>query len=485
MAHILVTGATGFIGRHLVAELRAAGHTVRALVRHPERAPALTQAGIELVAGDITDEDALAQAMAGVDGVIHLAARYDFGIDPHEMERINVGGTRAVLDVATRLGRERILYCGSDTSLGDTGGQVCNESKIHDGRPFRSAYEATKYRVHRLVQERMAAGAPIVNAILSTLYGPGDKSAIGDLITRFARGRLPFLLDPGAGYTFTYVADAAVALRLLYEKGLPGTSYLVSGTPATFGQLFDHLSCLSGIEPPRSLSPRLRRWLPRLVPLLAPLLGKSPAALRELLAMAQGATLFYSSDRLCRELGWRPRSLDEGLAETLAWLQAEERANAQRGLRRGRPLLIGLALFDVVLGGTAVLLPSYYIDLLHPEWVVVHPQSPTYWLVRMGMLWLFFAAVEGVAAIRPACWPLLVLIVGVLRLMDVPADLLYFAHADDLGALGRFGLLFAPAFNLCAGLYLLLSGLRGVRAGLSSTAPPPLHGPAPPAASET
>jgi hypothetical protein len=200
--------------------------------------------------------------------------------------------------------------------------------------------------------------------------------------------------------------------------------------------------------------------------------------------MAQGATLFYSGDRLRRELGWRPRSLDEGLAETLAHLEAEEQAAAQRSLRRSRPLLIGLALFDLALGGTAALLPNYYIDLLHPAWLTLHPQSPTYWLARTGMLWLFFAAIEGIAAIRPARWPLLVLIVGVLRLMDVPADLLYFAHADDLGAFGRFGLLFAPAFNLCVGLYLLLVGLRGVRSGLSTTTSACLKRPSTPAASQ-
>lgn len=131
-----------------------------------------------------------------------------------------------------------------------------------------------------------------------------------------------------------------------------------------------------------------------------------------------------------------------------------------RAVERSRLLLVALAVFDLALGISATLFPDFYLRVMHPDFSVLHPDGPTYWLARTGALWLFFAAAAAVAAIRPARWPFLVFLVGGLRLMDVPADLVYFFAADDLGRLGAFGLLFSPLFNLLAGAYLAAVGLR-------------------------
>src|SRR5262249_39741492 len=160
----------------------------------------------------------------------------------------------------------------------------------------------------------MAAGAPIVNAIVSTVYGPGDPSAVGELIAHHLAGRLPVVLDRAAGYTYAHVDDVARALLLAYERGRAGESYLVSGTPASVGELFAELSRLSGVPAPAFELPRA------LLPLLVPAgrgLGKSAAEMRELIAMGHGVTRYFSGRRARVELGWRPRSLAEGLADTL------------------------------------------------------------------------------------------------------------------------------------------------------------------------
>src|SRR5262249_53324454 len=149
------------------------------------------------------------------------------------MRAVNVGGTRNLLDAAARRGVARVVTCGSDTSLGDTAGQLCDERKP-PGTTSRSAYETTQREAHQLLCERMAAGAPIVHAVVSTVYGPGDPSAIGELIRQHLAGRLPVALDRSAGYTFAHVDDVADALLLAYERGRAGQSYLVSGTPASF-----------------------------------------------------------------------------------------------------------------------------------------------------------------------------------------------------------------------------------------------------------
>jgi dihydroflavonol-4-reductase len=308
MKHVLLTGATGFIGRRLVDDLLAHGYRVRALARRELDDPRL-----EIARGDVTDEASLERAMAGVDGVLHLAAIYGFGVGLPRMRRVNVDGTRAVLDAAARAGVARVLYCGSDTSLGDTGGAVADEEHVRRG-PDRSAYETTKREAHELVTARAAAGAPIVNAIVSTVYGPGDTSVIGELIGRHLAGKLPVTLDRRAGYTFAHVDDVARALRLAYERGRAGERYLVSGEPATFARFFEALAAASGRPAPRFEVPR---WLDPVVPLLAPLAGKPVAELRELVAMGRGVTRFFSSARARRELGWTFRPLAEGLAQTV------------------------------------------------------------------------------------------------------------------------------------------------------------------------
>jgi len=135
-----------------------------------------------------------------------------------------------------------------------------------------------------------------------------------------------------------------------------------------------------------------------------------------------------------------------------------------RSLRQSRILLLPLFLFDLVLGSITLVAPGLYITLVHPLSPSLHPDGPTYWLTRTAVLWLFFSAVEGTAALRPTAWPALVALAGVLRLMDVPADLAYYVAADDLGRFGTFCLVFSPLFNLAAGAYLTLVGMRGIPA---------------------
>src|SRR5438093_4871895 len=107
----LVTGATGFLGSALTRQLIAAGHAVRAIVRDPERAGPLADRNLELHRGDVTDRESLREPMRGVDGVFHLAAWYKVGArDKSVAERVNVDGTRNVLEIAREVGAPRVVY---------------------------------------------------------------------------------------------------------------------------------------------------------------------------------------------------------------------------------------------------------------------------------------------------------------------------------------------------------------------------------------
>ena len=451
MKNVMMTGATGFIGRRLANQLLDEGYSLTVYARTPSKAEDLADRGAEIVEGDLADRAALCDAMGGVDGVFHLAAMYRLGADLADMLAVNVDGTRNVLEAADDADVDRIVYCGSDTSLGDTNGEVCDETKTHDG-DFRSNYERSKWEAHRLVERRIDEGQPIVNAIVSSVYGPGDTSPVAELI------------DPDAGYTFTHVDDVATALRLAYEEGETGEKYLVSGTPATFEQFFAELSEQTGVAEPRF---ELPDWVvDNAAPLaerLAGVIGKSRAEIREMLSMGRDVTRFFSGKKAREQLGWKPRTLADGLRDTLPEFRQREAEAANELLRSTKVPLIGMTLFDIGLGVSAVAFPEMYMKLMHPHAGGTHPPATSSFLARTGLLWLFFALVQGGASVDPVKRPEWVLVAGALRLMDVPADIGYLLSSDDQGWLGKAGLIAAPIFNLGVGSFMVYAGYRAIR----------------------
>ncbi len=464
MKNVLVTGATGFIGRPLTLHLLDQGYTVKILVRDPTSARDLANRGAEVIEGNLTVSTSFDHVMAEVDGVFHLAALTDPGAHVADLKRVNVIGTRNILDAALKAGVGRVVYCGCDSSLGDTGGQTRDESHGHDGT-FTTVAEATKHGAHQLVERRMAAGAPIINAVVSTVYGPGGGGIVGDLIGHHLAGRVLAHLDERAGLTFTHVDDVAVGLRLAYEEGEAGERYLIADKPATFAQFFDHLGQESGLsEPQFQLPQRVGDALVALAPKLAPLSERKAPEIREAVAQLRGTTRFYSGKKARQKLGWRPRGLSQGLRDTLPWYRRREREAADRLLESTSIPLVGLTLFDIGLGLSALVFPKMYVDLMHPHDGGLHLPAARSLLARTGLLWLFFALVQGAAGSNPVKHPELVLIAGALRLMDVPADIGYALTSHDKGLLGKAGLVAAPIFNLGFGAFLAYAGYRGVRA---------------------
>jgi dihydroflavonol-4-reductase len=147
-----LTGATGFIGGHLAAKLRGRGDDVVALVRSPEKAKDLRALACELVEGDLGDAEAIRRAVEGADAAFHVAAVYKVGIpvrDRPAMEEANVGGTERVLDQATAAGVARIVYLSTVNVLGNTRGQVVDETFQRTDLDWLSWYDKTKYEGHQ------------------------------------------------------------------------------------------------------------------------------------------------------------------------------------------------------------------------------------------------------------------------------------------------------------------------------------------------
>jgi nucleoside-diphosphate-sugar epimerase/N-acetylglutamate synthase-like GNAT family acetyltransferase len=316
-----VTGATGFIGGRLVRQLRAAGHEVRALVRSPSKATDLAGLGVTLHAGDITDNDSMRGPMTGVDGVFHLAAWYKIGTSARERraaERINVQGTRNVLDLMRELGIPKGVYTSTINVFGDTEGWVGDESYRYTG-PWLSEYDRTKWVAHYEVAIPMIqAGLPLVIVQPGAVYGPGDASVIGNLLRQYLRRTLP-IRPHGAAVCWGHVDDTAHGHVLAMEKGRPGESYILAGPPHTLEEALEIAERITGIRPPWLRPPAvLLRAMAALAGMVEKVIPLPQTYSSETLRIAAGATYLASAEKAKRELGFAPRPLEEGLQETLA-----------------------------------------------------------------------------------------------------------------------------------------------------------------------
>jgi dihydroflavonol-4-reductase len=313
-----VTGGTGFIGSRVVKRLRDRGDEVVVLARSPEKAAGLDA---EVVQGDLGDADAIRRGMEGCQAAFHIAADYRVGLPKAKRESMydaNVRGTQRVLDAAADAGVDRVVYVSTVNAFGNTGGQTVDETySRNEADGFVSYYDETKYRAHKLTQERAAAGAPVVIVQPGLVYGPGDHAIVGDLIEQASTGKMPARAFPELGYNAVFVDDVADGIILAHDKGQLGESYVLGGEITTQGELIDRAAAIGGEKPPRMTVPPL--MLKAMIPVgrfVGPAMGLPPN-FREMISAAHNVTYLARDDKARRELGYEPRDLDTGLRETI------------------------------------------------------------------------------------------------------------------------------------------------------------------------
>jgi len=316
-----VTGATGFLGSRLAQKLRERDDGVVCLVRSPAKASELEAAGCEIVAGDLTDAEAMRGGMEGCDAVFHLAADYRVGVRPQahpKMQDTNVGGTQRVIDAAVDAGAGRILYVSTIAAFGNTNGRVVDEGYSHPGDSFTSQYERTKAEAHRVAEQRIAAGAPVIIIQPGGIYGPGDHSAMGGIIDQAARGKLPMVSFPKLGMNMAHVDDVVEGILAAHDRGRVGESYVLGGQLTTMREIVETAAKVGGRRPPRLTMPA---WAIKAMVPAAPLVTKAmklPPNLRELISASDGVTYWAKDDKARAELGYAPRDLETGLRQTLS-----------------------------------------------------------------------------------------------------------------------------------------------------------------------
>ena len=318
-----ITGATGFIGGHVARQLIAAGHTVTALIRTPAHAQDLAASGIQLAAGDITDKESMRAPKTGTDGVFHLAAWYKVGAkDKHVAENINVNGTRNVLELMRELRIPKGVYTSTLAVNSDTRGEVVDEWYRFTGDHL-SEYDKTKWMAHYDVavplMKMTQSGLPLVILQPGVNYGPGDTSAMGNVLRDYLRGKLPMVPDKAA-YCWAHVEDTARVHLQAMEKGRTGENYFVGGPVHTLYDALQIAESITGIRAPRmKAAPGLLRFLSGVMSVLEKVVPVAETFASETLRVSAGATYLGTSAKAQRELGFQPRPLAEGLKETLQY----------------------------------------------------------------------------------------------------------------------------------------------------------------------
>lgn len=248
----LVTGATGFIGGHVVAALAGAGAQVRAFDREPPIAGVLPDTA-EFMSGDILDADAMRRAVEGCDAVFHLAGVYSYARrDAALMSAVNVGGTRTVLDAALRGQRRRIVHTSSCATCGPVPGRSATERDLPPLRELDVPYRRTKLDAERLAIDAARDGADVIIVNPTVPVGPGDRrpTPTGKMVADVARGRARAYLARSA-LNVVAVEDVALGHVLAFERGRPGERYVLGGENMTIREVFAVIARAAGRPPPR------------------------------------------------------------------------------------------------------------------------------------------------------------------------------------------------------------------------------------------
>ena len=326
----LVTGGSGFFGGHLVRALLEARWTVRLLARPTSRIAEGLRRRVEIFSGDVTDAASIRRAVLGCDAVFHAAALVKRWVrDRSAFERVNVEGALAVIREAAASGVRRIVYTSSFFALGcsdDGPGGVIDEEHRRDLGHWHTEYERTKAVADERVAALASEGAPVVTLYPAVIYGPGELTEgnlVGRLVLDFAEGRVPGI--PGRGdrkWGYAFAEDVARGHLLAFEMGKPGGRYILGGENCTVDRFFEVLGSLLGKKPPRLHLPcGLLSAVAFFEEVKARSTGRDPKITR-----AEAATYrhhwAYDDSRARRELGYRGRSLEEGLRATVAGLRS-------------------------------------------------------------------------------------------------------------------------------------------------------------------
>src|SRR5829696_10276842 len=249
MAATLVTGATGFVGSHVTRALVERGDDVRIAVRASSSHEAIAGLEVDVRVAQLGDRPALRRALRGVDRVFHVAGTTNLRASPAELLRVNVEGTRVVMEEALRAGVERVVHTSSVGAVGPAPAHGAVDERAAFPPGIGVPYAESKHAAETEALRVAAHGLPVVIVCPAHVFGAGDLGPTSTgVVRRFLLRRIPAYV-PGA-INVVHVADVAAGHLLADERGVPGERYILGTRNYTWERLFTELERLSGIERP-------------------------------------------------------------------------------------------------------------------------------------------------------------------------------------------------------------------------------------------
>lgn len=326
---LLVTGATGLVGSHVAERARREGIATRALVRPGSETPLLKELGVEVVPGDLTDEESLKKAAAGATVIVHCAAKVGDWGPVEEYRRVNVEGLQRLLNAAENSGTlKRFIQI---SSLGvyearDHYGTDESEPPSTDGI---DGYTLTKFESEQLVLRRVAERKlPATVLRPGFIYGPRDRTVIPRILEKLEAGAIKYLGSGNNLMNNTYVGNLvdAVFAAIEREETIGEIYNITDGRLVSKREFMTTIAEAAGYEPPkRSVPLPVARLLAKVLEGLWRLLGKKEAPI---LSSARikflGLNLDYCIDKAKRELDYRPHvDFSDGMKQTVEWFRSE------------------------------------------------------------------------------------------------------------------------------------------------------------------
>ncbi|PJJ59516.1 NAD-dependent epimerase/dehydratase family protein [Hymenobacter chitinivorans] len=327
LPRVLVTGAGGFLGRHLVEQLLRQGYPVRALVRGAAASsplPALSSLPIEVWEGDVTQLATLTGCAEGCGAILHAAALAQ--VNPARNPAVwaaNLTGTQNVLHLARQAGVGRFVYVGTANVFGFGSRQrPGDETRPFAGRRYGLDYMDSKWAATKLVLQAVTQEQlPAVLVHPTFMLGPGDaKPTSNALLLELYRGKLPGY--PPGGKNYVHVRDVAVATVNALTRGRVGESYILGNENLSYRDAFARISRVLGVAPPRWPIPAGLATLYGHFCDLQTRLTRRPAQLNAAMAAVANDGHYFSVQKARTELHLPQTNLETAVAEALAWFKA-------------------------------------------------------------------------------------------------------------------------------------------------------------------
>jgi dihydroflavonol-4-reductase len=324
---VLVTGASGHIGAHVVRQLLAQGRAVRALVRPTSNLKGLEGLDVELVCGDVLDRSSLTSALKGCSVLYHMAAIVaEWARDPAMIYATAIDGTANVLHaVANTSGIERIIYTSSVAAVGLSESPHDLRNETHYNHEDTTHYAVAKTRAELQAKELAATyGLPLVIVNPAVVMGPLDYRPTPATQTVVRLLRFPTAVYFASGLNIVHVEDVARGHLLAQERGSIGERYILGGENLTFLDLFRLFASIAGKRPPfLEVGRRTFQALGWGMELAARLQGKPPLLTRARLRSMVGRYAFFDSSKAARELGYAARNAHQVLTDAVHWVRQQ------------------------------------------------------------------------------------------------------------------------------------------------------------------